>query len=590
MRLSLFVLLVASACVDANGGAKDDGTDDGTDDAACPAPELPVDVVDVADPLAPSRLLRRASLVLRGVPPTVAEQDALVAAGDDAAQVAFVDAFVDATLADPVFYRQMFELGFNWMHIPLTPSTADVPEYGSQQQVSLQVCAEGTVNVGAWSKFRDFEGCDSAQTATIEPWWAPGTTVTLAGTAANLTNDGIVNREGNPVAIACDGSPAGTCGCGKNAVRCHPDFQFYAGFEDYLPFSAQGQRRQLAEEPARLFAHLAWFDQSLDELILGHQSVGTTNVQAAYVQEGIEGGRLDLFDNESWWRDSLFVGDDHDPLHTAGDGESWRLYDVSTRNPFFLAARDTRFDPRVDDGPLAGIPAAGVLTSLGFLNAYPRERLRAARALETFACEQLDPPQGLTFNEYKRDPASEGSCQHCHRRIDPAGIHFKRYGKAGSAFEGFGAEFLMPGVGTKESWNPPAVWRTGAYPFHSEPHSHWNRWYSPNTRMTPVSDDDVARNPQVVFIDFLPPDQTLLGQVSDGTIGPLGFAKMIVAAGAFDRCVVRQLHKSVMGRDIDATREVGYLDALTAQFVGDGRKVRPFIKHLTQSASFRRGL
>jgi hypothetical protein len=543
---------------------------------------------DVDDRLSPTRLLRRASFVLRGRPPTVAEVEAVLARGDDGAQRAAVDEFVDAALADPAFYTTLFELGFRWMNIPLVASTADAPEYGVQQQVSLLRCPEGTPNAGAWRKFREFDGCESALTTDVEPWWAPGTTETLAGSAANTTNVGVISPNGTPTEIACDGGVDGTCGCGPAAVRCHPDFQEYNGFEDFLGFNTAGQRRQIAEEPARFFAHLAWFDRSLDELLLSHRSVGTTNVQAAYVQQGIEGGRLELLDDDSWWKTERFVGADHDPLHTAGDAESWREFDVSTRNPFFLAARDTQFDPRVDVGAAPGIPAAGVLTSLGFLAGYPRERLRAARALETFACEDFEPPQGLTFNTYERDPAVEGSCQHCHRRIDPAAIHFKRYAKEGSAFEGFGARYHMPGVG--DVWHYPTAWTTGEFPFGGEPFAQWRRWYTPDTRMTPVTAAQAAANPEVVFIDFLPDDQTLLGQTSDGTIGPLGFAKMIIDAGAFDRCVVRQLHKHVMGRDIDPTREAGYLDALTARFVDDGRVVRPFVRHLLASDLFGRGL
>ncbi len=565
-----------------------DDLDDAGVVADCPVPAAADDVLEVDDTLSPARLLRRASFVLRGVPPSLAELDAQKAAGDDDAQRTFVNSFIDDTLRDPVFYSTMFDLGFEWMHIPLIPSTADAPEYGAQQQVSLQICGDDTAHPGAWRKFRETAGCASDQLHDIEPWWAPGTTVTLVGTAASTSPRGIHSVGGNPVEYDCEGSPDGTCGCGAHAMRCHPDFQRYAGNEDYLPFNEHGQRRQLAEEPARLFAHLAWFDQPLDELILGHISVGTTNVQAAYVAQGLEGGRVDLFDDDAWWKTERFIGDDHDPLHTAGDAESWRAYDVSTRNPFFLADRNTQFDPRVDVGPVAGIPAAGVLTSLAFLDGYPRERLRAARALEVFACEQLDPPQGLTFNEYRRDPASEGSCQHCHRRIDPAAIHFKRWAKRGNALEGFGASYLMPGVGTK--WHFPTSWRTGAYPYGGEPFAQWNRWYTADTRLTPVTQAEIDADPEVVFIDFLPPDQTLLGQVSDGTIGPLGFAKLVVASGAFDRCVVRQLHKQIVGRDIDPTTEAGYLDALTARFVDDGKKVRPFIKHLTTSASFQRGL
>ncbi|MCY1015775.1 hypothetical protein [Pyxidicoccus sp. MSG2] len=74
-------------------------------DAGCvePPPTNNPDAGERSDVLAPSRLLRRASLALRGIPPT----DAEYAEQDAAAQRAFVDTFVDRTLQQPVFYRTM---------------------------------------------------------------------------------------------------------------------------------------------------------------------------------------------------------------------------------------------------------------------------------------------------------------------------------------------------------------------------------------------------------------------------------------------------------------------------------------------------
>ncbi|WP_241758588.1 hypothetical protein [Pyxidicoccus parkwayensis] len=568
-------------------------------DAGCvePPPQQTPDAGERSDVLTPSRLLRRASLALRGTPPTDAEYAEQESAGDDTAQRAFVDTFVDETLQQPVFYRTMFEQARDWFNIPLIPRTADEPEYGVQQQRSIQRCPDGTAKAGAWKYFRgDNNACSGqkpdgttpADEVSIEPWWAPGTTVTLVGYAANLSATGTGSVNGNPVTITCATSgPEGTCGCGPHAVRCHADFQTYAGFEDFVPYNGEGQRRLASEEPARLFAHLAWHDRPMTDLILGAYSVAPTRLQAAYVMQGIEGGATSLLDDDSWWRPSRFSSAPVDPEHTAGDPAAWREYSVPARNPFLLAERDYRFDPRTTTGAAKGIPAAGMLTSLGFLNAYPRERVRGARALETLACEVLAPPSGQTFNEYKRDPGTEGPCQHCHRRLDPAAIHFKRYAKQGSATEGWGAKYLMPGVGTV--WHWPARWRTGEYPYGGDPFAHWNRWYAADTLLTPVTEAQAQTNPEALFIDFLPPEHTLLGQVSDGTVGPLGFAKLILAAGAFDKCVVRHLHAQVLGRDIDPAKEAGYLDEQTARFIAGGRKVRPFVKALTQSDLFRRG-
>ncbi|MCP3140964.1 hypothetical protein [Pyxidicoccus xibeiensis] len=569
-------------------------------DAGCvdvPPTETP-DAGERNDLLSPSRLLRRASLALRGTPPTGEEYAALGASGDDAAQRAFVATFVDQTLQQPVFYRTMFEQARDWFNLPLTPRTADAPEYGLQQQRSIHRCAAGTAKAGAWKFYRgDDTACTGLKTdgspvdeRSIEPWWAPGTTVTLVGLAASvaLTGTALDPNSGRPVTVTCASlGPVGTCGCGPNAVRCHADFQQYPGHEDYVPYNPEGQRRLVSEEPARLFAHIAWHDRPVTDLILGTYSVGPTSLQVAYVMQGLAGGVTSLLDDDSWWRPSRFSSAPVDPEHSPGDPLAWREYEVPARNPFFLAERDYTFDPRTQTGASRGIPAAGMLTSLGFLAAYPRERVRGARALETLACEVLAPPSGQEFNEYRRDPGTEGPCQHCHRRLDPAALHFKRFAKHGDAFEGWGAKYLMPGVGT--AWHWPVRWRTGAYPYGVDPFSHWNRWYAPDTLLTPVTVAQAETNPEVLFLDFLPPEQTLLGQVSDGTVGPLGFAKLIVAAGAFDKCVVRHLHAQVLGRDIDPAAEAGYLDDQVTRFIAGGRKVRPFVKSLTQSNLFQRG-
>jgi hypothetical protein len=301
----------------------------------------------------------------------------------------------------------------------------------------------------------------------------------------------------------------------------------------------------------------------------------------------VHAGDLTELGDDGWWRPAKYAGVPHDPLHGDGDPQAWREFDVPTVSRVFIADRSYHYDPRVEHGPMKGLPAAGMLTSMGLLTAQPRERLRAARMLEQLACEVLSPPSGQAFNPYVSDPGSEGPCQNCHRRIDPSAIHFKRFAKTGQSFEGFGADYVMPQIGR---WTFPPVWRQGQYPYGSEPFAQWNRWYKAGSVLTPVQQTDVDADPMTVFIDFLPPDQTLLGQVSDGTVGPLGFAKLIVASGAFDRCVVRHLHQFVLGRDVDPAKEAGYLDALTTEFVSGGRQARPFIKHLTRSPLFSRGL
>src|SRR5262249_41612467 len=161
-------------------------------------------------------------------------------------------------------------------------------------------------------------------------------------------------------------------------------------------------------------------------------SVGPVELQVAYVAAGRRTGAVQLDKDDSWWRPEKFEGP-VDPGHDAKDPWAWREFQVSKRHPYLLADRDYKFDPRREPrGSMKGIPAAGVLTMIGMLGAYPRERVRAARMLEAFACESfIPPPADQTFNPYVSDPAAEGPCQVCHTRIDPAAIHFKRWTRLG---------------------------------------------------------------------------------------------------------------------------------------------------------------
>ena len=136
----------------------------------------------------------------------------------------------------------------------------------------------------------------------------------------------------------------------------------------------------------------------------------------------------------------------------------------------------------------------------------------------------------------------------------------------------------------------PNVWVTGQYPYGGDPWDRIRRLWAFDTHMTPVNAAQAMVEPEARFIDFLPPDQTLYGSTSDGTVGPLGLGKLLVASGAFDRCVVRRLHRRFVGRDVDPTAEAGYLESLVAQFLANDRKARPFVEYLSTTPAFRSGL
>ncbi|MBL4688201.1 MAG: hypothetical protein JKY37_26670 [Nannocystaceae bacterium] len=560
---------------------QDAGEDGSTGVPACDPddPDGPDDF-EVTDFMEDPRILRRMTLVLAGRFPVDEEYEALLAtAAED--RGAWLADKTSQLLDDPKFYEQMVDLGRQWIRMPLIPNIADAPEYSGHQSTLLRPCAEDTAMAGSWAtSANDCDGLDPdggpVAVNAVEPWWAENTEVEVladAGTGA------LVNGDGQDCGY--DATPSGTgCSCGPSLVYCYPapDAGIYGIF---APTNPEGQRRLLWEEPARLFAHAVWHDRPLDDLITGDYSVGPTRVQAAYVRWGRRTGAMQLDADQSWWRASGWSSP-VDPLHDATDPAAWSEFKISERQPYLLADRNVQFDPRVQDrSELNGIPSAGVLTSVGMLFAYPRERVRAARMLETFACESFTPPPGdIEFAPYDVDAATTGTCQHCHVRIDPAAIHFKRIQRAGYVFQ-------ILGVG---NWQLPDEWVETQWPWAGSPWPRLMRSFLPETRMTPVTNQDPLDDSYRLFIDFLPKDQSLLGATSDGTIGPLGFGKLLQKSGAFDRCVVRRLHERIVGRDIDPTTESGYLAGLVEEFIDGGRLAKPFITKLVGSETFRRGI
>jgi len=107
--------------------------------------------------------------------------------------------------------------------------------------------------------------------------------------------------------------------------------------------------------------------------------------------------------------------------------------------------------------------------------------------------------------------------------------------------------------------------------------------------MTPVTEVDMIANPDARFLDFSPPGTLVLGVAGDGTIGPLGFGKALVASGEFDSCMVRRLYGRFGNVQLSAAVDKSFLDALVADFVAGNRNVRAFIASIVASARFRKG-
>ena len=527
------------------------------------------------DSISDTRALRRISLSLTGVTPSVAQYEALLAKPIEA-RAAELDSQVDALLASPSFYEQMIRFGHEWLAVPAYTVGALGDGYQGDMAAHLVRCDASSAHPNTLAL--DPASCTtaSAEVNTVEPWWAPGTTVVVVGPAGTsvATVPNTTTGEMVDCGLAHGGYydpalPSG-CGCGPHLIWCSPLIGLQSGSNHDL---INGQRRHPFEEPARLLAHLAWHDRPLTDLVVGNYSVGTNWLRSLYVRQGRQQGAPDLPIN--WWKPSA-DSSPRDPMHPAADDpQAWREFTVETLNPFFLARRTYSYDPRTTTQPPEGMPSAGVLTMMGTLSAFPRERVRAARLLEIFACSTFSPPPATaSFPEYSGDPATGGTCMHCHRALDPAAMFFKRWDFGGDSY--MVPWPFMPGLGR---FRITSEWISGRYPHSAadpSPGFRWRNAFIPSTVMTPVTAAQVAQNPEALLLDTMPASYSLLGQTADGTMGPLGFGKLVVASGAFDRCAVRKIYARFIGRELDPAAESGYVETLTKRFIASDRKLKPF--------------
>jgi hypothetical protein len=552
----------------------------------------------VVHPMSFTRLLRRVSLTLTGRTPSSEAYDAMAAATTDEARQALIDKTIDEALASTAFYRSMVAFGHDWISVGWYANGFNEGTYHGSQSANIEPCEGGTVHAGKWRVAGDENECDNSaiEVNAVEPWWALGTSIQVIGRAGTGVRGYTASDSSN---IDCGlvehgywdnlfkDDPDNQCSCGPNLVYCHP----YSGFANGTSHDPALAGMQVWEEPARFLAHVVWHDRPLTDLVLANYTVAPLRLRHLYVRHGRQNPDHKALDDDHSWYEGPFNAP-ADPEHQGSDPLAWNEVVVEKLQPDMLALtadksasgsldRTYAYDPRTTTEEIEGMPSAGVLTMAGSMASFARERVRAARFIEIFSCRQFVPPPGdVTFNEFDRDPATTGTCQHCHRTMDPAAIFFKRWSFRGS---GTGGTFaVLGGVGPYRF--------TASSNLNYDPYERWVAQFLPDTVMTPVTQAQFEANPETLLIDFMPEGTLLFGEQGDGTVGPLGFGKILVTSGEFDQCVVRKLYERFVGRAIDTTTEMGYLEALRKVFVDGERKVRPFVRHILATEDFRRGL
>ena len=511
-----------------------------------------------AGELSPTRKLRRVYLALVQHEPDISRYEALLQASDPDA---FITQEAEALLQTPEYRDNLIDWAHEYIPFPLVQTPSPWP---AAKSIVYPLCPDDSLHAGKIALIRgansdDDSVCDdpNAATATETPWWAPETTVGLVGSAANLETTFEGKDCGEVITSNYWVMPKHKgCGCGPYLTYCSRgelglpyEFSYPKSYRDGAVYHPLSQRRSLMEEPANLFAHIITENRPFSDLVLGNYTVVNRGLYHMYVRQGRMSGVHTDGDEDRWF--DMFQ-----------NNEEWIEVLFSQMNPHLLDDPSYRYDPRID-GEMLGLSAAGVLTMIGPNYAWPRPRVRAARWLESLACDEFSPPElPVEFPPYQRDPATEGSCLHCHTRLDPAAMSFKRFIQNGVAIAGVGN------------------WRLENLVSYNADRQRFINTLIPNTVLTPLTESEVEADLNNRLIDFMLPGQQLFGRSSDGTVGPRGFAKILVDSGKFDQCAVRRAYERFGGRSLDLGKDSRELEEAVEDFVANNRNMNELIKKL----------
>ncbi|GEM_PF-3405747 len=535
----------------------------------------------------PTRRLRRITLSVLGRPPTIQEYESFLAIQENQREAELQNRAA-TMMQSPEFSRHVREWGIEYLRTrDFKLGTSDTYWYATQA-ANLRICDKGSLHEGLWYTYHTRYAASAAATqkicndaslpiADVEPWWAPGTTLKAVGEAAIQarfvddmglpTNDRSAHDCGrislNALAAPL---PNSRCGCGPNFIYCNSSDSQHADRRDQRPYDGNPflehtQRRSILEEGGRLMEHIVMNDLPFSDLVLGDYTIVNRGLFFMYRRFARNHKpQSKVFDEERWFDEFA-------------DRSEWKAVKFSEMSPFLSDDRTLQFDPRKTKSEINAIPSAGILTSISANSSFSRERVRAARWNETFACKVYEPPPASEkFNAYKRDPAVEGACQHCHTEIDPAAMYFKRFAENGASLGGIG-RFRIKGF---ESGYGVSGLR-------------FREAYIANTKMTPVSEAEIEYNPDSILIDFLPSDQTLFGLPGDPTIGPLGYGKMLVKSGKFDQCAVRKIYARFGPRTLNAGEDAALIQSLAEHFKNSNRNLRALIGEILRSEEMKFG-
>jgi hypothetical protein len=223
-------------------------------------------------------------------------------------------------------------------------------------------------------------GCTMDGWVTVEPYWAPGTTIRVCAFDAQPRTDATPNEEGEPRTCDQVGDGDPLCGCGSDLRYCTAR----GGDGNY-----DAVHEALLEEPMRVF----------EQVVAAREPY----MNALSTRETAMNGALAHF-----YR--YLARDDDAELKNAPDLPYDADWQQVEREPYH----------------------SGILTTLGFLRRFASHRARVNRLYTAFFCSPFEAPSGglpPATDECSMNPdlSSRCGCATCHETIEPATTHWGRW-------------------------------------------------------------------------------------------------------------------------------------------------------------------
>ncbi len=532
------------------------------------------DVCEVARPLNGQRLLRRLSLDLRNMVPTLAEQE--TQKGLTAVPAAVVDQF----LASPDFGLVMrsYHQALLWPNLDqvnldplaqvLTPvelAPGVTVYYSVVRALTMRTitkpfppCRNAPATWDANGKLVTTPLIENGQTVAVQegwvnvaPYWAPSTTIKVCGFDAQPA---LTAAACNPADTArspymkqfCDqfesyaavgGFPlintptscesgiafiAGGCGCGPNLRLCQ------------TVETAAEVRAALIEQQLRMVDHVAKDDAPYTDLLLS--PAASINGPLAHYLTWQSRTSFDVF------------------------GET----DATSPIPANLPFSNKAWQPITRTGR-----HSGVLTTPGYLLKFQSNRGRAHRFYNAFECSAFIPsgalPSPTEACSKHEDLTQRCGCNACHVKLEPMAAGWGRFAE-------YGATPLSEA-------RYPKTYDTICTNFTDmDQLLRCVRFYQ-----TEAVGDELPFKGLLRPYVFLPPQQ-----VARLEVGPRAVVQDAIDSGALANCTTRRMWSYFMRRDPRPDEELTIIQPLAADFKANGYRLKPLVRAIVTHPAYGR--